>query len=40
MATNPDADLEDMTRAQLMDEARRLRAGIREHRDSSSCAVV
>jgi hypothetical protein len=30
-----DADLEHLTREQLLDEVRRLRAGIREHRDSS-----
>ena len=30
-----DEDLETMTRAQLIDEAKRLRAGIRAHRDSS-----
>jgi hypothetical protein len=30
-----DDDLETMDRAQLMAEARKLRAGIREHRDST-----
>jgi hypothetical protein len=30
-----DADLEAMDREQLIDEVRKLRAGIREHRDSS-----
>ena len=30
-----DADLEGMSREQLLSEARRLRAGIRKHRDSS-----
>lgn len=30
-----DDDLETLTRAQLMDEVRKLRAGIREHRDST-----
>lgn len=30
-----DADLDQLTREQLLDEVRRLRAGIREHRDSS-----
>ena len=30
-----DADLEKMTREQLMAEVKRLRNGIREHRDSS-----
>lgn len=30
-----DEDLDRMTREQLIAEARRLRAGIREHRDSS-----
>ena len=30
-----DEDLTTMTREQLIDEAKRLRAGIREHRDSS-----
>ena len=30
-----DTDLEQMTRAQLIDEVRRLREGIRAHRDSS-----
>ncbi len=30
-----DEDLERMTREQLVDEARRLRQGIRAHRDSS-----
>jgi len=31
----PDADLLEMTREQLVAEARRLRDGIREHRDST-----
>jgi hypothetical protein len=35
MPTDPDADLKTMSREQLIEEARRLRAGIREHRDSS-----
>lgn len=30
-----DLDLDQLTREQLLDEVRRLRAGIREHRDSS-----
>ncbi len=30
-----DGDLEKLSRAQLMNEGRRLRAGIREHRDST-----
>ena len=30
-----DADLDHMTREQLIDEVRKLRAGIREHRDST-----
>lgn len=30
-----DTDLEGMTREQLIDEVRKLRRGIREHRDSS-----
>jgi hypothetical protein len=30
-----DEDLEHMTREQLIEEAKRLRNGIREHRDSS-----
>ena len=30
-----DTDLEGMTREQLIDEVRRLRRGIRDHRDSS-----
>jgi hypothetical protein len=30
-----DEDLETMDRAQLIDEVRKLRAGIREHRDST-----
>ena len=34
-----DEDLEGLTREQLMGEARRLRAGIREHRDSSGHAL-
>ena len=34
-----DEDLEEMTRAELLDEARRLRQGIREHRDSSMHAL-
>ena len=34
-----DADLEGMTREQLIDEARRLRAGIRAHRDSTGHAL-
>ena len=33
--TDPDADLDAMDRPALLAEARRLRAGIREHRDSS-----
>ena len=32
---DPDSDLEAMSREQLLDQVRRLRAGIREHRDSS-----
>jgi hypothetical protein len=34
-----DDDLEDLTREQLINEAQRLRAGIREHRDSSGQAL-
>ena len=34
-----DEDLEGMTREQLIGETRRLRAGIREHRDSSGHAL-
>lgn len=34
-----DEDLEGLTREQLMGEARRLRAGIREHRDSTGHAL-
>ena len=34
-----DEDLEAMTREQLIDEARRLRAGIRAHRDSTGHAL-
>jgi hypothetical protein len=30
-----DSDLEQMSREQLLDEVRKLRAGIRRHRDSS-----
>ena len=30
-----DTDLEQMSREQLLDEVRKLRAGIRKHRDSS-----
>jgi hypothetical protein len=30
-----DGDLEGMSRAELVEEVRRLRSGIREHRDSS-----
>lgn len=33
--TDPDGDLEGMSRKMLIEEARRLRAGIRAHRDSS-----
>ena len=33
--TDLDADLDPMSREQLIDEVRSLRAGIREHRDSS-----
>ena len=35
MATNTDSDLDAMTREQLADEVRRLRDGIRAHRDAS-----
>jgi hypothetical protein len=31
-----DEDLDDLTREQLIAEAKRLRAGIREHRDSTA----
>jgi hypothetical protein len=31
----PDAELESLTRDQLVEEVKRLRTGIREHRDSS-----
>jgi hypothetical protein len=34
-----DDDLEGMTRAELIAEARRLRSGIREHRDASGHAL-
>lgn len=34
-----DDDLEGFTREQLIDEVRRLRSGIREHRDSSGHAL-
>ena len=34
-----DEDLEAMTREQLMAEARRLRAGVRAHRDSTGHAL-
>jgi hypothetical protein len=34
-----DDDLQSMTREALLDEVRRLRAGIREHRDSSGHAL-
>lgn len=34
-----DEDLEAMTREQLIAEARRLRAGIRTHRDSSTVSL-
>jgi hypothetical protein len=34
-----DEDLEGMTREQLIGETRRLRAGIREHRDSTGHAL-
>ncbi len=34
-----DEDLEGLTREQLMGEARQLRAGIREHRDSTGHAL-
>jgi len=34
-----DEDFEGLTREQLMGEARRLRAGIREHRDSTGHAL-
>lgn len=34
-----DEDLDDMTREQLVHEAKRLRAGIRRHRDSSGHAL-
>lgn len=36
---HPDDDLEPMTREALADEVRKLRAGIREHRDSSGHAL-
>lgn len=35
MATDLDQDLQHMSREQLIDEAKRLRVGIRQHRDSS-----
>jgi hypothetical protein len=35
LATDPDDDLLQMSREELLVEAKRLRAGIREHRDSS-----
>jgi hypothetical protein len=35
MTQELDADLDQMSREQLMAEVRKLRAGIREHRDSS-----
>jgi len=34
-----DEDLEEMTRNELLDEARKLRQGIREHRNSSMHAL-
>ena len=37
--TDLDADLDPMNREQLIDEVRRLRAGIREHRDSSGMSL-
>jgi hypothetical protein len=36
---NTDADLEALTREQLLAEVRRLRAGIRAHRDSTGQAL-
>ncbi len=36
---NPDRDLDAMTREQLIEEVRRLRHGIRTHRDSSGHAL-
>ena len=35
MPTNRDEDLEAMSREELLDEVRKLRAGIREHRDAT-----
>lgn len=35
MSPDPDQDLQRMSREQLIDEAKRLRTGIRQHRDSS-----
>jgi hypothetical protein len=35
----PDADLDSMSREQLVVEVKRLRRGIREHRDSSGHAL-
>ena len=35
----PDADLDEMTTEQLRAEVRRLRAGIRKHRDSTGQAL-
>jgi hypothetical protein len=37
--TNPDNDLEKMSREQLVEEAKKLRAGIRAHRDSTGMAL-
>ena len=34
-----DADIEGMSRDQLIEEVRRLRAGIRDHRDSSGMTL-
>ena len=34
-----DADIEGMSRDQLLEEVRRLRAGIRDHRDSSGMTL-
>jgi hypothetical protein len=36
---NPDADLQHLSREALAEEVRKLRAGIREHRDSSGHAL-
>lgn len=36
---DPDSDLDSLSREQLIDEAKRLRAGARAHRDSTGMAL-